>query len=87
MLRKRAWRQLGSTPWIGNGEWGHEWLHPALPPQLPVPPICHRKQFGVPLARNQLVQKKLADMVTEITLGLHACLRLGRLKDEGRWVL
>ncbi|XP_025001560.1 glutaryl-CoA dehydrogenase, mitochondrial [Gallus gallus] len=43
-----------------------------------------RKQFGVPLARNQLVQKKLADMVTEITLGLHACLRLGRLKDEGR---
>ncbi|NXC44991.1 GCDH protein, partial [Penelope pileata] len=43
-----------------------------------------RKQFGVPLARNQLVQKKLADMVTEIALGLHACLRLGRLKDEGR---
>lgn len=36
------------------------------------------------MARNQLVQKKLADMVTEITLGLHACLRLGRLKDEGR---
>lgn len=32
------------------------------------------------------MQKKLADMVTEITLGLHACLRLGRLKDEGRWV-
>uniref|UniRef100_A0A8C9LE30 Glutaryl-CoA dehydrogenase n=1 Tax=Pavo cristatus TaxID=9049 RepID=A0A8C9LE30_PAVCR len=46
-----------------------------------------RKQFGVPLARNQLVQKKLADMVTEIALGLHACLRLGRLKDEGRWGL
>ncbi|NWY08179.1 GCDH protein, partial [Nothoprocta ornata] len=43
-----------------------------------------RKQFGAPLARNQLVQKKLADMVTEIALGLHACLRLGRLKDEGR---
>lgn len=36
------------------------------------------------MARNQLVQKKLADMVTEITLGLHACLRLGRLKDEGK---
>ena len=46
--------------------------------------MCRRKQFGVPLARNQLVQKKLADMMTEIALGLHACLRLGRLKDEGR---
>ncbi|HVJ32162.1 MAG TPA: acyl-CoA dehydrogenase [Terriglobia bacterium] len=43
-----------------------------------------RKQFGRPLAANQLIQKKLADMQTEITLGLHACLRLGRLKDEGR---
>ena len=43
-----------------------------------------RKQFGKPLAANQLIQKKLADMQTEITLGLHACLRLGRLKDEGR---
>ncbi|XP_029440877.1 glutaryl-CoA dehydrogenase, mitochondrial-like [Rhinatrema bivittatum] len=41
-----------------------------------------RIQFGVPLARNQLIQKKLADMLTEITLGLQACLRLGRLKDE-----
>jgi glutaryl-CoA dehydrogenase len=38
--------------------------------------------FGKPLAANQLVQKKLADMQTEITLGLHAVLRLGRLKDE-----
>ncbi|HEY0525529.1 MAG TPA: acyl-CoA dehydrogenase family protein, partial [Stellaceae bacterium] len=37
-----------------------------------------------PLAANQLVQKKLADMQTEIALGLNACLRLGRLKDEGR---
>ncbi|NXC34443.1 GCDH protein, partial [Campylorhamphus procurvoides] len=46
--------------------------------------VLDRKQFGGPLARNQLVQKKLADMVTEISLGLHACLRLGRLKDEGR---
>uniref|UniRef100_A0A8C7EC16 Glutaryl-CoA dehydrogenase, mitochondrial n=1 Tax=Nothoprocta perdicaria TaxID=30464 RepID=A0A8C7EC16_NOTPE len=46
--------------------------------------VLDRKQFGAPLARNQLVQKKLADMVTEIALGLHACLRLGRLKDEGR---
>nr|XP_033781390.1 glutaryl-CoA dehydrogenase, mitochondrial [Geotrypetes seraphini] len=43
-----------------------------------------RIQFGVPLARNQLIQKKLADMLTEITLGLQACLRLGRLKDEDR---
>lgn len=43
-----------------------------------------RKQFGRPLAANQLVQKKLADMQTEITLGLQACHRAGRLKDEGR---
>jgi glutaryl-CoA dehydrogenase len=43
-----------------------------------------RKQFGRPLAANQLIQKKLADMQTEITLGLNACLRLGRLKDEGK---
>ena len=42
-----------------------------------------RKQFGRPLAANQLVQKKLADMQTEITLGLAACLRLGRLFDKG----
>ncbi|XP_065715302.1 glutaryl-CoA dehydrogenase, mitochondrial [Patagioenas fasciata] len=43
-----------------------------------------RSQFGGPLARNQLVQVKLADMVTEIALGLQACVRLGRLRDEGR---
>jgi glutaryl-CoA dehydrogenase len=43
-----------------------------------------RQQFGRPLAANQLIQKKLADMETEIALGLQACLRLGRLKDEGR---
>ena len=43
-----------------------------------------RQQFGRPLAANQLVQKKLADMQTEITLGLTACLRLGRLIDAGR---
>jgi glutaryl-CoA dehydrogenase len=42
-----------------------------------------RHQFGRPLAANQLVQKKLADMQTEITLGLQGCLRLGRMKDEG----
>jgi len=43
-----------------------------------------RKQFGRPLAANQLVQLKLVNMQTEITLGLHAVLRLGRLIDEGR---
>ncbi|ROR32473.1 acyl-CoA dehydrogenase [Inmirania thermothiophila] len=43
-----------------------------------------RIQFGRPLAANQLVQKKLADMQTEITLGLAACLRLGRLFDQGK---
>ncbi len=43
-----------------------------------------RKQFGRPLAANQLIQKKLADMQTEITLGLQTCLRLGRLFDEGK---
>ena len=43
-----------------------------------------RKQFGRPLAANQLVQKKLADMQTEITLGLQAILRIGRLMDENR---
>ena len=42
-----------------------------------------RRQFARPLAANQLVQKKLADMLTEITLGLQACLRVGRMKDEG----
>lgn len=42
-----------------------------------------RKQFGRPLAATQLIQKKLADMQTEITLGLQGCLRLGRLADEG----
>ena len=42
-----------------------------------------RKQFGKPLASNQLIQKKLADMQTEIALGLQGCLRLGRMKDEG----
>jgi glutaryl-CoA dehydrogenase len=45
--------------------------------------VLDRKQFGRPLAANQLVQKKLADMQTEITLGLQGCLRLGRMKDEG----
>lgn len=46
--------------------------------------VLERPQFGRPLAANQLIQKKLADMQTEITLGLNACLRLGRLVDEAR---
>ena len=45
--------------------------------------VLERRQFGRPLAANQLVQKKLADMQTEIAIGLAACLRLGRLFDEG----
>jgi len=46
-----------------------------------------RRQFGRPLAANQLVQKKLADMQTEIALGLQAALRVGRIKDEGHNVI
>jgi glutaryl-CoA dehydrogenase len=45
--------------------------------------VLERKQFGRPLAANQLIQKKLADMLAEIALGLQGCLRLGRMKDEG----
>jgi glutaryl-CoA dehydrogenase len=45
--------------------------------------VLDRKQFGRPLAANQLIQKKLADMATEIALGLQGCLRLGRMKDDG----
>src|SRR5437868_10753034 len=45
--------------------------------------VLDRTQFGRPLAANQLIQKKLADMQTDITLGLQGCLRLGRMKDEG----
>ncbi len=45
--------------------------------------VLDRQQFGKPLAANQLVQKKLADMLTDIALGLQGCLRLGRMKDEG----
>jgi glutaryl-CoA dehydrogenase len=46
--------------------------------------VLARKQFGRPLAANQLIQKKLADMQTEITLGLHGALRLSRMIDEGK---
>ncbi len=45
--------------------------------------VLDRKQFGRPLAANQLVQKKLADMLTDISLGLQGCLQLGRMKDAG----
>ena len=44
-----------------------------------------RTQFGRPLAQTQLIQKKLADMQTDITLGLQGCLRVGRMIDEGTW--
>jgi glutaryl-CoA dehydrogenase len=46
--------------------------------------VLDRQMFGRPLAANQLIQKKLADMQTEITLGLTTVLRLGRMKDEGK---
>ena len=46
--------------------------------------VLERKQFGRPLAANQLIQKKLADMQTEIGLGLQGCLQAGRLKDNGQ---
>ena len=46
--------------------------------------VLDRKQFGRPLAANQLIQKKLADMQSEIAIGLQACLRVGRLKDENQ---
>jgi len=45
--------------------------------------VLDRRQFGRPLAANQLIQKKLADMQSEIALGIQGCLRLGRMKDEG----
>jgi len=43
-----------------------------------------RRQFNKPLAANQLIQKKLADMISDIAIGLQACLRIGRLIDENR---
>ena len=47
-------------------------------------PTNFRKQFNRPLAANQLVQLRLADMLTEISIGLQACIRVARLKEEGR---
>lgn len=46
--------------------------------------VFFRKQFGKPLAQTQLIQKKFADMLTEITLGTHAVYQVSRLKDEGQ---
>ena len=64
-----AWGALGAAEFCWHAARGY---------------TLERKQFGRPLAANQLVQKKLADMQTEITIGLQTCLRLGRLMDEGR---
>ncbi|QWD67043.1 acyl-CoA dehydrogenase [Polynucleobacter sp. MWH-Aus1W21] len=63
-----AWGALGAAEWCWHAARQY---------------TMDRKQFGKPLAANQLIQKKLADMQTEITLGLQGCLRLGRMKDEG----
>ena len=63
-----AWGALGAAEWCWHAARQY---------------TMDRKQFGRPLAANQLIQKKLADMQTEITLGLQGCLRLGRMKDEG----
>jgi glutaryl-CoA dehydrogenase len=46
--------------------------------------VIERKQFGRPLAASQLIQKKLADMQTEIAVGLQASLRISRLREEGK---
>ena len=64
-----AWGALGAAEFCWHAARGY---------------VLERRQFGRPLAANQLIQKKLADMQTEITLGLQAVLRLGRLMDEGR---
>ena len=63
-----AWGALGAADFCWHAARGY---------------VLERRQFGRPLAANQLIQKKLADMQTEITLGLTACHRLGRLFDEG----
>ncbi len=64
-----AWGVLGAAEFCWHAALGY---------------ALERRQFGRPLAATQLVQKKLADMQTEIALGLAACLRAGRLKDAGR---
>jgi glutaryl-CoA dehydrogenase len=62
-----AWGSLGAAEWCWHAARQY---------------TMDRQQFGRPLAANQLIQKKLADMQTEITLALQGCLRLGRMKDE-----
>lgn len=62
-----AWGVLGAAEWCWHASRQY---------------TLDRKQFGRPLAANQLIQKKLADMQTDITLALQGCLRLGRMKDE-----
>ncbi|HYD30854.1 MAG TPA: acyl-CoA dehydrogenase [Azospirillaceae bacterium] len=64
-----SWGALGAAEFCMNAARGY---------------TLDRKQFGRPLAANQLIQWKLANMATEITLGLQACLRVGRLMDEGK---
>ncbi|MDF2366484.1 acyl-CoA dehydrogenase [Sneathiella sp.] len=64
-----AWGALGAAEFCWQAALGY---------------TMERKQFGRPLAANQLIQKKLADMQTEISLGLQSCLRVGRLRDENR---
>ncbi len=66
-----AWGALGAAEFCWHAARGY---------------TLERKQFGRPLAANQLIQIKLANMQTEITLGLQSVLRLGRLMDEGRAV-
>ena len=63
---------------------GARWARPRIAGTGPRQYTLERKQFDRPLAATQLVQKKLADMQTEIALGLQASLRVGRLFDEGR---
>jgi len=63
-----AWGVLGAAEWCWHAARQY---------------TMDRKQFGKPLAANQLIQKKLADMQTDVTLALQGCLRLGRMKDEG----
>ncbi|CAM3663772.1 acyl-CoA dehydrogenase [Polynucleobacter antarcticus] len=63
-----AWGTLGAAEWCWHAARQY---------------TMDRQQFGRPLAANQLIQKKLADMQTEITMALQGCLRLGRMKDEG----
>ena len=78
-------RSAAST-WRAPASPGAPWAPPNSAGIAPAITCSTRKQFGRPLAANQLVQKKLADMQTEITLGLHAALRLSRLIDAGQGV-